>query len=134
MKKAILITLIVTLFTALGAVAEQTVTVELNYGSGKEIRSVEVTYKDKMTALDALMHAAEITTHPLKEYVFVSAIDGVKSKRGKMAWYYKINGKSTHKLAIEKEIKAGDKISWLYIKDVCSATVDGCPLSEEEVK
>lgn len=126
MIKHIVLIVLLASFSLVTKAVEKSVTVKLNYGAQKEIKTVQIPFTTGMTALEALMHAAEITTHPLKDYVFVISIDGVKSKRGEMAWYYKINGQSTHKLAIHKTINEGDVITWLYIKDVCSGTVDNC--------
>lgn len=104
--------------------AEKSVIVELNFGENSETKQVEVAWRDGLTALEALMHAADISTHPIGNYVFVTSIDGVKGERGVMAWYYKINGQSTQKLAIWQPVQPNDTITWLYVKDVCSATVD----------
>ena len=102
-----------------------TVKVEINYGEVKEARTIDVPWESGMTVLDALMHAANVSTHPVDNYVFVVAIDSVEGKRGVMAWYYEVNGKHPKELAITHKVKAGDTITWLYTKDVCSATVDG---------
>lgn len=101
-----------------------TVTVEVNYGENKYLHKVEVPWVEGMTALEALEHAAKVSTHPVGNYVFVISINGVEAERGVMAWYYRINNQKTNELAIRKKIKSGDVITWLYTKDVCSATVD----------
>ena len=108
----------------LAETSSSVVTVELNYGADKEIKKVDVPWEKGMTALEALTHAAKVSTHPVGNYVFVVSIDGVEGKRGVMAWYYTINGEHTGELAITKEVKKGDTITWIYTKDVCSATVD----------
>jgi hypothetical protein len=108
-----------------GKTNHSTVTIELNYGADKEIRKIEVPWEKGMTVLEALEHAANVSTHPVGNYVFVVSIDGVEGKRGVMAWYYKVNGEHPKELAITNKVKAGDTITWLYTKDVCSATVDG---------
>lgn len=107
-----------------GKTNQSTVTVELNYGADKETRKVEVPWTKGMTALEALEHAANVSTHPVGNYVFVVSIDGVEGERGVMAWYYKVNGDHTGELAIKKELKKGDAITWIYTRDVCSGTVD----------
>jgi hypothetical protein len=109
---------------ALAKTDHSTVTVELNYGDDKEIRKVEVPWEKGLTALEALVHAANVSTHPVGNYVFVVSIDGVEGERGVMAWYYKVNGQHTGELAISKELKKGDAITWIYTRDVCSGTVD----------
>lgn len=102
-----------------------TVKVEINYGEVKEASTIDVPWESGMTVLDALMHVSNVSTHPVGSYVFVVAIDSVEGKRGVMAWYYEVNGKHPKELAITNKVKAGDTITWLYTKDVCSATVDG---------
>lgn len=100
------------------------VTIEINYGEQNDAQRIQVKYTENMTALEALMHAADVKTHPVGQYVFVSGINGVEGIRGEMAWYYTLNGKKP-KLAIHQRIKAGDTISWQYVKDICSGTLDG---------
>lgn len=99
------------------------VTIEINYGEQKDAQRIQVDYAKNMTALEALMHAADVKTIPVGQYVFVSSINGVDGIRGKMAWYYTLNGQKP-KLAIHQPIKAGDTIKWQYVMDVCSGTVD----------
>jgi hypothetical protein len=99
------------------------VTVAINYGDQKAAETVQVVCEGKMTAMEALQHAADVKTHPVNEYVFVTSINGVAGVRGEMAWYYTVNGNKP-KLAIRQLVKAGDTISWRYVKDVCSCTVD----------
>lgn len=113
------------LFMCFSTFAEKgkTVTIEINYGEQKVAETIEVACDGKMTALEALQHAADVKTHPVNQYIFVIAIDGVEATRGDMAWYYTVNGE-TPKLAYQQPVKAGDTISWRYVKDVCSCTVD----------
>lgn len=100
------------------------ITVEINYGEQKKTETIQVECPKQMTALEALQHAADVKTHPVNEYVFVTAINDVAGVRGDMAWYYMVNGEKPQ-LAITQIVKAGDVISWRYVKDVCSCTVDG---------
>jgi len=99
------------------------VTVEINYGEQKPAETIQVECSGEMTALEALQHAANVQTHPVNEFVFVVGINGVEGVRGEMAWYYTVNGEKPT-LAIRQQVKAGDTISWRYVKDVCSCTVD----------
>ncbi len=101
------------------------ITVEINYGAHKE-KQKTIAWKPEITALEALQYAATIETHPVSNFVFVTSIDNVKGERGVTAWYYKINGKSPDKLAINTILNPGDTITWIYKKDVCSASVDNC--------
>lgn len=101
------------------------VTVEIDYGGKKPAAKTDVTWdQPRITALQALQAAAEVKTHPLGKYVFVSSINQVEGKRGDMGWYYKVNGKSCGKLAVWNELEDGDTVTWIYKKDVCSETVD----------
>ena len=100
-------------------------TIIIDYGSNNQ-RTASTAWEEKLTALEALQHVAEVKTHPVGEYVFVSAIDSIKGIRGRTAWYYKVNGKSVKKLAINKTVSPGDTVLWIYKKDVCSASVDSC--------
>lgn len=118
---------VVTLFLLMGlstfAGKAKFVTVEINYGEQKQTETIQVDCPESMTALEALQHAANVQTHPVANFVFVVSINGVEGSRGDMAWYYTVNGEKP-KLAISQAVKAGDTISWRYVKDVCSCTVD----------
>ncbi len=99
--------------------------VEINYGNVRPSRTVEVPQAEGRTALELLQTVATVETHPVNQYVFVTAIDGVKGKRGDMAWYYTVDGKSAEKIAYSNVLENNvDQISWLYKKDVCSKKVD----------
>ncbi|WP_372776125.1 DUF4430 domain-containing protein [Mangrovibacterium sp.] len=99
------------------------VTVEINYGEQKAAETIQVEWTGNMTAMEALQHAADVKTHPVNAYVFVTSINEVTGVRGETAWYYTVNGNKPT-LAILQTVKAGDTISWRYVKDVCSCTVD----------
>ncbi|RKD92311.1 DUF4430 domain-containing protein [Mangrovibacterium diazotrophicum] len=122
---AFLSTVVLMLTISLAAVAGKSrfVTVEINYGEQKKTETVQVECQEKMTALEALQYAADVKTHPVSQYVFVTGINGVNGVRGEMAWYYTVNGEKP-KLAISQIVKPGDTISWRYVEDVCSCTVD----------
>jgi len=102
----------------------QQVTVEINFGDQKEAKMVSIDWSENMSALEALQKSSSVETHPVGPLVFVTSIDQVAGERGKMAWYYKVNGKPADKLAIDKMLKPGDTMSWRFVKDVCSCTVD----------
>lgn len=103
--------------------ANKPIVVEIDFGSGSEIKRVEVACNKMVTALEALQKAADVRTHPVGPYVFVTEIDRVASERGKMAWYYTINGEKP-KLAIEQPVRCGDTVRWRFVEDVCSKTID----------
>lgn len=100
------------------------VTVVLNYGKDKNTKQIKVDYIKGMTVLQALQSVAKVETYAKGKYVFVTSINEVKGKRGNMAWYYKINGKSPKELAFYRKIHPNDIIEWRFVKDVCSKTVD----------
>lgn len=102
----------------------KTVTVEINYGGSRVAEKVEVEYRKGMTALVALMQAADVKTHPVGRWVFVTAVGGQEGVRGDMAWYYTLNGEKPKQVAVNQPLKAGDVVAWRYVKDVCSCTVD----------
>jgi hypothetical protein len=106
--------------------ASKNIVVEIDYGEVRPFRTVEVPRIKGRTALEVLQLAAEVKTHPVGQYVFVISIDGVEGKRGEMAWYYTVDGKSADKLAYSNIV--GDNVGhirWVYKKDVCSRKVDG---------
>lgn len=99
------------------------VKVIIDFGNEKIIEK-EISWKADMTALTALLYVADVSTHPIGEYVFVSSINNVQNIRGVKAWYYEVNGESPKVLAINNKINSSDTVSWIYKKDVCSNTVD----------
>jgi hypothetical protein len=132
MKQTIFISLLIGLMSYTGQAKEnedeskKTIVVEIDFGNQQKIKQVSLTWDKSITALEALQKAAEVRTHPVGQYVFVTEIDQVHAERGKMAWYYKINRKSPKQLAIYQLINQGDTIRWRFVKDVCSEKVDGC--------
>lgn len=106
------------------AAVKKEITVEIDYGKAQAPKKVKVAWFSGIAVLGALQEAAETETHPVGSYVFVTAIDQVKGERGKMAWYYRINGHAPKKLALYQMLKPGDTVSWRYVEDVCSWKVD----------
>lgn len=115
--------LIISLF-AFGLQAQEKVTVTVNYGAEKPAETFQVDWYEGMTAMTALQSCATIESYPVKNYIFVTIINGIKTVRGTMAWYYKVNDESTNTLAFRYIVKPGDNIEWIYKTDVCSSTVD----------
>lgn len=130
MKKIVLVSLMIMIFSFANraergnAGKPNVIVVEIDFGQGRQIKRVEIASNKTITALAALQKAAEVKTHPVGGYVFVTEIDNVAGERGKMAWYYNLNGKKP-RLAIEQPVSPGDVISWRFVEDVCSKTVDG---------
>lgn len=120
------LSLIFLLLISLSVMAGKTkyLTVEINYGDQKPAETIQVECTRNMTALEALLRAAEVKTQPVANFVFVVSINGVEGIRGDKGWYYTVNGNAP-KLAIQQPVSAGDVIRWRYVKDECSPTVDG---------
>ena len=103
---------------------KQKVTVKIDFGGNKPNESFQAEWYEGMTAMTALQSSADGASHPIKTYIFVNTINGVKTERGAEAWYYEVNGKSTGRIAFRYTVNPGDTITWIYKKDVCSNTVD----------
>ncbi len=103
---------------------EKNILVEIDYGDIIPSKKIEVPFVKDRTVLEVLQTVAEVETHPVGEYVIVTAIDGVQGKRGQMAWYYKVDGKSPSKTAYSNVANDARRISWVYQEDVCSWKVD----------
>lgn len=101
------------------------IAVEIDYGNRQPSRRVEATLEQGQTVLDLLQKVATVETHPVSQYVFVTAIDGVRGQRGQMAWYYTVDDSSAEKLAavnvLDPDVR---QIKWTYRQDICSRTVD----------
>ncbi len=98
--------------------------IQINYGNNtSQIFSVPIP-ETGLTALEALMHVADVSTRPVNNHVFVTSVNGVQGKRGEMGWYYEVNNKPADMLAIRNILRAGDTACWIYKTDVCSRTVD----------
>lgn len=100
------------------------IVVEIDYGTERKARTAEVELVKTMTALELLQTVATVETHPVGRFVVVTSIDGVKGKRGDMAWYYTVDGKPAEKIAFNNVINKTTHIKWNYKKDICSMTVD----------
>lgn len=103
------------------ACASDKVKVTIDYGGAHETREYESLWKEGITALEALKLVAQVETHKVNDYVFVTSIDGVKGKSGDMAWYYEINGKRVDKLAYERVLNKDENTRWIYTRDTCSS-------------
>jgi len=100
--------------------ASQNVTVEIDYGGLQQSRKVEITWKQGITALEALQSVAKIETKQAGEFILVNSIDGVEGQSGAKAWYYDINGKRATSFANKCILNEDDHVRWTYTKDVCS--------------
>lgn len=103
------------------------IVVEIDYGDIRPSRTVNTSYREGMSALELLQTVSKVETHPVDQYIFVVSIDGVYGKRGDMAWYYTVDGKSADKLAYLNPLNNAKRIKWVYKKDTCSEKVDKPP-------
>lgn len=111
----------------------KSIVVEIDYRDIRPSRTAKIPRVNGKTALEVLQAAAKVKTHLVGQYIFVVSIDGVEGKRGEMAWYYTVNGKSADKLAYSNTLNDNvNHIGWIYKKDVCSMEVDGEINSREE--
>lgn len=124
MRKTLSILFFATLFATGIHAQTQKVTVNIDFGGSKPNESFQAEWYEGMTAMTALQSVADVASHPVKTYIFVNTINGIKTERGAKAWYYEVNGKSTGKIAFRYALKPDDTITWMYKKDVCSGTVD----------
>ncbi len=98
------------------------VIVEIEFGNKNQTNlKIETNWEKGLSALEALQFVADVETHPVGEYVFVTGINGVQGVPKKGVWYYEINGKPAKQLAISQPVKPGDVITWIYKQDVCSS-------------
>lgn len=124
MKKISSIVAFCIIFVIAAYAQTQKVTVNIDFGGSKPNESFQAEWYEEMTAMTALQSVADVASHPVKTYIFVNTINGIKTERGAKAWYYEVNGKSTGKIAFRYALNPGDTITWMYKKDVCSGTVD----------
>jgi len=108
------------------------IVVEIDYGNIQSSRTADVPAVKGKTALEVLQTVATVETQPVGQNVIVTSIDGVKGKRGEMAWYYTVDDKAPGELAYSKVLNGTEHVKWSYKKDVCSWKVDGKPNPAKE--
>lgn len=106
------------------AAHKKVVTVEIKSEDTILPLKIETNWMEGLSAMEALQFVAEVTTHPVGKYVFVTAINGVEGVPNKSVWYYEINGEPAKKIAIDQLLKSGDVVTWIHKKDVCSPKKD----------
>lgn len=126
MKTIIKTSVVFVFLTVLCAVAcaGEHINVGIDYSGVHETREAETLWTEGVTALDVLQSVAQVETHQVNDYIFVTSIDGVKGMRGGMAWYYEVNGKRADKLAYVRVLNKNDSTRWIYTQDVCSPKID----------
>ncbi len=99
--------------------SKKSITVEIDYGGLLPARRVETAYVEGMSALQLLQQIAEVKTHKVGAFVFVRSIDRVKSERGKMGWFYSIDGVPAKTLAKSRILENAKAMKWSYRVEAC---------------
>lgn len=94
--------------------AQDSVTITIDYADKKPLQSIEVEYKEGMTALELLQKAAKVSIKKVDKYLFVTSINGVKSHSKTMAWFYKIDGVSAEKTASDNVLGDIKTMEWEF--------------------
>ncbi|WP_345974466.1 DUF4430 domain-containing protein [Sulfurimonas sp. HSL3-7] len=98
---------------------QKSITVEIDYGGLRPARSVKTSYVEGMSALQLLQQVAEVKTHKVGAFVFVRSIDKIKSERGKMGWFYSIDGVAAKTLAKSRLLENAKEMKWSYQVEAC---------------
>jgi hypothetical protein len=98
---------------------KKSIKIEFDYGGLRPSRAVVTEYDEGMSAMKLLQQVAEVQTYQLGMSVFVKSIDKVKSERGKMGWFYSIDGVSAKKLASSYLLKDAHEMKWSYRVEAC---------------
>jgi len=97
-----------------------TVVVQVDFGSEKRSKSIDVVCSPESTVLMSLERAQNMKKIKLEmtgsgETAFVKAIDGVKNEGGEgKNWTYRVNDQLGDKSAGVFTVKPGDKIAWTF--------------------
>ncbi len=97
----------------------KSIRVEIDYGGLRPSRTIETGYDEGTSALALLRQVAEVQTYQAGTFVFVKSIDKIKSKPGKMGWFYSIDGVKAKKLAGSCLLKAAKNMKWTYKREAC---------------
>jgi hypothetical protein len=98
---------------------KKSITVEIDYGGLRPARRVHTTYIEGMNVLQVLQQVAEVKTHKVGAFIFVRSIDRIKSVRGKMGWFYSIDGVPAKTLAKSRILKNAKEMKWSYRIEAC---------------
>ena len=99
--------------------SKKSITVEIDYGGLRPTRRVETAYVEGMSALQLLQQVAEVKTYKVGAFVFVRSIDRIKSERGKMGWFYNIDGVSAKTLAKSRLLENAKEMKGSYRLEAC---------------
>jgi hypothetical protein len=98
---------------------EKTVTVTIDYGGARPVRSVTTAYRPGINALQLLQQVAAVKTYRLGEHTFIRSIDGLEGKRGEMGWFYSVDGVSAKRVAGKRILTDAERMTWRYKVAAC---------------
>jgi len=99
--------------------AKKSIRVVIDYGGQRPSRMITTDYTAGMSALKILQQVAEVKTYELGSFVFVKSIDRIESKRGKMGWFYSIDGVPAKKIAGSYLLDDAEEMRWSYHVEAC---------------
>ena len=94
-------------------------TITIDYGDQRPLRSVVTEAMPNATALEILQQVAKVNVRTTGKFRFVTSIDGVKSIPGKMGWFYAVDGVKAKELAATRRIGDASTMSWSYSIEAC---------------
>jgi len=92
----------------------------IDYGQREALLKKAVAWQEQMTVLDVLSESATVTKEKIEGYTLVTAINGVHTKPGEMAWYYSLNGKAGEVMSDRQKVEKDDIIRWTFLEDSCT--------------
>lgn len=92
------------------------VTMEIRFGDDERPKQIyNIDWREGLTVMNMLQHYTLVKTTPADgKYIFVSSIDGKRSKAKESFWSYLINGEKAKKIAATQELNEGDYIIWEF--------------------
>ena len=109
----------------LGHSADQkksTVTVTIDFGDGFQKRYTKISWRAKMTVMDATQSASKhkrgikIKYRGRRATAFLFQIDDLKNEGRGKNWLYSVNGKLGDRSFALYKVKAGDTVLWKFRK------------------
>lgn len=95
------------------------IAVTIKYSNGMPDKTVHTTYSEGMTAMELLKKVAKVKATKTGRYLFVRSIDGVRSQKGKLGWFYTINAKETNKMASSYILNDAHSMTWTLRAEAC---------------
>lgn len=91
----------------------------IDYGGLRPSRTIVTTYTPGMSVLSLLEQVAKVKTYRIADFLFVRSVDGIESERGKMGWFYSIDGVSAKTVASSNLLKDAEEMQWSYRVEAC---------------